>query len=178
MQESRRNSRGDAYVRRPPNREVRIARSRTGLGVYAQRRYQAEEIIGEIQGEVIDDASYSSNYCMDMGGARCLEPAAPFRFVNHSCEPNCYFDSYEVVSATESKPRRRIFLMAWDPIAPGEQLTIDYRWPANMAIPCLCGAKTCRGWIVDPEQLGEVLEREKARIDVAAPSKPTAAVEG
>ena len=44
----------------------------------------------------------------------------------------------------------------------GEELTIDYAWPANAAIVCRCGAGTCRGWIVSPEELSDVLDRDVA----------------
>ena len=147
----------DQPRRRKRERGVRISRTHIGLGVFARQRYQPDEIVGEIEGTVIDDLNYSSNYCMDMGGAHCLEPGPPFRFVNHSCEPNCFFQCYDVVSPTERTPRRRVFLVTYDPIEPGEQLTIDYGWPPNMAIRCRCGAPTCRGWIVASDQLAEVV---------------------
>lgn len=45
-------------------------------------------------------------------------------------------------------------------ILPGEQLTIDYSWPAERAMRCACGSPNCRGWIVDPEELDELSDRE------------------
>jgi hypothetical protein len=42
-------------------------------------------------------------------------------------------------------------------ILPGEELTIDYSWPASRAMPCACGSTKCRGWIVDPEELDELV---------------------
>ncbi len=44
-------------------------------------------------------------------------------------------------------------------ILPGEELTIDYAWPADRAMRCLCGSRNCRGWIVDPVEL-HLLENE------------------
>ncbi len=38
-------------------------------------------------------------------------------------------------------------------ILPGEELTIDYAWPADRGMKCLCGSPNCRGWIVDPAEL-------------------------
>jgi SET domain-containing protein len=38
-------------------------------------------------------------------------------------------------------------------IMPGEELTIDYAWPADRGAKCLCGSPQCRGWIVDPAEL-------------------------
>jgi hypothetical protein len=43
-------------------------------------------------------------------------------------------------------------------IEPGEELTIDYAWPAEAAIPCACGAAGCRCWIVAAEELRVVMQ--------------------
>lgn len=143
--------------RQPRNRGVAIEKTAVGLGVFARQRFQADELIGQIEGDVIDDPAYTSRYCMDMGGSACLEPSAPFRFVNHSCEPNCYFECYETTSEFDKVPRRRVFLFTSADISPGDQLTIDYAWPPGMAIRCRCGSASCRGWIVAPERLEELL---------------------
>jgi SET domain-containing protein len=45
------------------------------------------------------------------------------------------------------------------PINAGEELLIDYCWPADAAIPCRCGALGCRGWIVDPAERHLIEER-------------------
>jgi hypothetical protein len=139
-------------------KEVRVARTPLGKGVFALRGYEPSAVIGEIQGTVIDDWDYSSSYCMDMGDRRCLEPAAPFRYVNHSCQPNCRLNWYDLTAAGESQPRRRVFLLALEPIERGDELTIDYAWPPHMAIPCRCHAPNCRGWIVAREDLGRIGE--------------------
>ena len=148
-EESRGRKRGKA---------VRVARTSVGKGVFAQRTYRGGDIIGEIDGEVIDDVEYGSDYCMNMGDNRRLEPAPPFRYVNHSCEPNCRFDFFDV--RDDSKPpsaRRRVFLLAKYEIRPGEQFTIDYGWSWQGAIRCRCGAPTRRGWIVSVADLPQLL---------------------
>jgi len=137
---------------------VRTGRTRVGKGVFTQRWYQSDEIIGEIEGVVVDDERYGSEYCMDMGDGRCLEPAAPFRYLNHSCEPNCGFRWHDVRAPGDQRARRRVFLYALRVIRPGEELTIDYAWPAAAAIPCRCGSPSCRGWIVARDELA-ALER-------------------
>lgn len=43
-------------------------------------------------------------------------------------------------------------------IMPGEELTIDYAWPADRSVQCLCDSPNCRGWIVDPAELDELQE--------------------
>ncbi|HUY88561.1 MAG TPA: SET domain-containing protein-lysine N-methyltransferase [Pirellulales bacterium] len=129
---------------------VRVGRTPIGRGVFARRRFRAQQIVGVIRGQVIDDPDYSSDYCMELDDGRSLEPAAPFRYLNHSCQPNCELFSWET---DEPAPHDRLWLQALTAIEPGEELTIDYAWPADAAIPCACGATGCRGWIVSPEEL-------------------------
>lgn len=128
-----------------------------GRGVFARRRFVPDEVIGEIQGTIIDDPDYGSDYCMKFGDLLTLEPASPFRYVNHSCEPNCAlicFVGWDEETATE---RRRLCLRSLAAIDPGEQLTIDYAWSADSALPCECGTPTCRGWIVARDQLADLI---------------------
>jgi hypothetical protein len=137
---------------------VRIGRTRVGKGVFSRRRYFEADVIGEIEGDLIYDADYGSRYCMDIGNGLILEPHAPFRFVNHSCEPNCEFDWFDLTAENQTESERHVFLIALHEIRPDEELTIDYNWPANQAIVCRCDAPTCRGWIVDPVELAKVKE--------------------
>jgi SET domain-containing protein len=137
-------------------RKVSVGRARHGRGVFARISFQAEEVIGEVRGRVIDDSHYGSSYSMDLGGSLTLEPRAPFRYLNHSCSPNCELFMYE--AADEPSLAARMFLQAIAAIEPGEELTIDYGWPADTAIPCDCSAINCRGWIVDPAELHLVPE--------------------
>ncbi len=80
-----------------------------------------------------------------------LEPHAPFRYLNHSCEPNCEFDWFD--DAGMNGDVAPVYLIALRDIWPGEELTIDYNWPAISAVPCHCAAASCRGWIVSVDEL-------------------------
>ncbi|XP_028180508.1 histone-lysine N-methyltransferase ATXR7-like isoform X3 [Glycine soja] len=62
------------------------------------------------------------------------------RFVNHSCEPNCYT---KVISVEGQK---KIFIYAKRHIAAGEEITYNYKFPLEeKKIPCNCGSRKCRG---------------------------------
>ena len=73
------------------------------------------------------------------------------RFINHSCNPNCE----TVIEGS------RVFIDAIRSIKPGEELGYDYQltWestddPAELALyACRCGAKRCRGTMLDREPL-------------------------
>jgi hypothetical protein len=133
--------------RSKPHVEVRP--SRHGQGAYAIHRYAKGASLGTVDGEVIHDPEYGSEYCMDLGDGYLLEPAGPFRFMNHSCEPNCRL---VIVERPWLGPPSRLEVEAVREIEPGEELTIDYAWPADAAVVCGCGARSCRGWIVCPDE--------------------------
>jgi SET domain-containing protein len=58
--------------------------------------------------------------------------------INHSCEPNLYSWNF----------KKHILYMSKRVIQRGEELTVDYRFSKDVErVPCLCGAKTCRGTI-------------------------------
>jgi SET domain-containing protein len=73
------------------------------------------------------------------------------RFINHSCNPNCE----TVIEGS------RVYIDAIRNIKAGEELGYDYQltWestddPAELALyACRCGAKKCRGTMLDTEPL-------------------------
>ncbi|HTE39714.1 MAG TPA: SET domain-containing protein-lysine N-methyltransferase [Steroidobacteraceae bacterium] len=104
------------------------------------------------------------------------------RFINHSCAPNC-----ETVIENS-----RVFIEAIRSIQPGDELGYDYQltWestddPVELEnYACRCGAKRCRGTMLDkqPQDLKAKLEavakkraaarRKKAAAKKAAGKKP------
>lgn len=64
------------------------------------------------------------------------------RFINHSCEPNCYA---KIITAENQK---HIVIYTKRPIEVGEEITYDYKFPLeDDKIPCYCGAEKCRGFL-------------------------------
>ncbi len=137
---------------------VRIAPSQFGTGVFATRTFRARQKIASIDGERFDDPEYGSDYCVGIGNS-AMEPDPPFRFLNHSCHPNCELVEIEYIDE-EGGAEYELWLNAVRSIRVGEELTIDYAWPAEAAIPCGCGAAACRGWIVASEDLHRLRGRE------------------
>jgi hypothetical protein len=135
---------------------VRVGPSAYGLGVFALHSFAAHDLLGPIQGKIVADPAYSSDYCMELG-EQSLEPAPPFRYLNHSCQPNCELVIDDNENGDGTRPGLSVWVEICRAIASGEQMTIDYGWPADAAIPCQCGAANCRGWIVAEDGLDEVL---------------------
>jgi hypothetical protein len=62
------------------------------------------------------------------------------RFINHSCEPNCYA---RIITVDGQK---KIVIYSKREIKVGEEITYDYKFPIEEdKIPCLCGNTKCRG---------------------------------
>lgn len=86
------------------------------------------------------------------------------RYINHGCDPNCE-------TVTE---KRRIFIEAIRDIKPGEELCYDYQltWEStddpeeNALYACRCGAKQCRGSMLDVEPLDK--KKKKKSVTQAA----------
>jgi len=133
-----------------------VKETHLGRALFATSVVQAEELVGEVVGTIIDDPDYSSNYCVDLGNNAVLETGEPFRFLNHSCDPNCELILWRY-RRVNGRRYHRVWLQTLREIAAGEELAIDYCWPASAAIPCACQSSKCRGWIVDPEELNELL---------------------
>ncbi len=92
------------------------------------------------------------------------------RFINHGCSPNCE-------TVTED---RRIFIEATRTMKPGEELCYDYQlvWestddPEDLKLyDCRCGAKNCRGTMLDPVPLDKAKQAAKAKKKTKAKTKP------
>ncbi len=136
-------------------RSVQVGETAIGKGVFASRSFPTSAVIGQITGQVINDPEYTSDYCIELTDWLSLEPSAPFRFLNHSCEPNCEFDFDVIDHVRDGSPIDvpHVFVFALRDITEGEELTIDYNWPASHAIPCECGAVSCRGWVVGEDEM-------------------------
>ncbi|XP_050679318.1 histone-lysine N-methyltransferase trithorax isoform X2 [Leptidea sinapis] len=64
------------------------------------------------------------------------------RFINHSCDPNCYSRVVDIHG------HKHILIFALRRITTGEELTYDYKFPfEEVKIPCTCGAKKCRKYL-------------------------------
>ena len=83
---------------------VQIRKTAYGLGVFAFAFIPKGTPIARIAGKIIHEAGYSSDYCIDAGNDKVLEPEPPFCYLNHACEPNCMLAHYVTesdVSETE-----------------------------------------------------------------------------
>jgi len=73
---------------------VRIGKTSYGLGVFAFAFIPKGTPVARVLGQIIHDPHYGSDYCIDAGDGKVLEPVPPFCYLNHACEPNCQLTQY------------------------------------------------------------------------------------
>ena len=122
-------------------RHLVVARTaRTGKGLFTQRAFKRHEIVLELRGELkffvsrtAADAHMFENW-IGIGKDRWIDPAEPFVYLNHSCEPNL-------------SVRGKREMIALRDIAAGEELTFDYSITVDelpWTMDCLCATPSCR----------------------------------
>lgn len=120
-------------------------------GVFAEEWIPPRHKVIEYTGERISrrEAKRRSQrpcvYLFELNSYWCVDGAvggSGAELINHSCDPNLY----AVIL------KGHILYMSKRAIAPGEELTIDYRLDHDAdPAPCRCGAPNCRGTINLPK---------------------------
>jgi uncharacterized protein len=155
----------------PPPLEVRDSPIH-GKGAFATRKIHEGERIIEYLGERMpwDAAAASENpddphtFLFGLSDANLVLNAAiggnDSRWINHSCDPNC--------EAVEE--RKRVFIYALRDVEAGEELFYDYGLQideprtseSEKQFRCFCGAATCRGTLLEPEEEEAEEKQEEA----------------
>nr|XP_015192943.1 PREDICTED: histone-lysine N-methyltransferase 2A isoform X3 [Lepisosteus oculatus] len=129
-----------------------------GRGLFCKRNIDAGEMVIEYSGNVIRsvltdkrekyyDGKGIGCYMFRIDDYEVVDATMhgnAARFINHSCEPNCYS---RVINIDGQK---HIVIFALRKIYRGEELTYDYKFPiedAGNKLPCNCGAKKCRKFL-------------------------------
>ncbi|XP_045454073.1 histone-lysine N-methyltransferase SETD1 [Melitaea cinxia] len=126
-------------------------------GLFAQEPIAADEMVIEYVGQMVRPivadvreahyeatgigSSYLFRIDLDtiIDATKCGNLA---RFINHSCNPNCYAKIITIES------QKKIVIYSKQPIGVDEEITYDYKFPLeDEKIPCLCGAPQCRGYL-------------------------------
>ena len=138
---------------------IKLGDTPYGMGVFASKKIKGGMPVGKIEGEFHPDKKYDSEYCMSFNDG-ALEPEEPYRFVNHSCEPNCELVELVVADQNSGKVFHELWIYSLKTIEEGQQLTLDYAWPYTDAIECQCGSPNCRGWIVAADEVEKVVAKK------------------
>ncbi|KAK5639130.1 hypothetical protein RI129_011622 [Pyrocoelia pectoralis] len=125
-------------------------------GLFCHRDIESGEMVIEYAGEVIRSVladKREKQYTLKGMGCYMFRIDENFvvdatmkgnaaRFINHSCDPNCYSKVVEILG------HKHIIIFALRKIICGEELTYDYKFPFEEdKIPCTCGSRRCRKFL-------------------------------
>lgn len=120
-----------------------------GYGVFSTRRWNRGSVIANVDGVMWREGEKRDDkYSLILAPGIFFDMVDQTRWVNHSCEPNVV-----VEAGVTRQGNGWAQLQALRTIEPGEELFYDYALPPELKERCHCGARTCRGWIVDPSTL-------------------------
>ena len=106
----------------PGNYNLKVKRSKTGLGLYAMEPIKKGSCVIEYVGRVVPlPEQYTSNskYLFAVTDRKTIDGAIrsnTARYINHACKPNCEIEVYW----------GRVYVLALRNIKAGEELTYDY----------------------------------------------------
>ena len=142
-------------------KNVTVLKSRFGRGLFAARPINEGERVFSFTGRVIPLASVCAMgegecYPLQIANGYYLDLDAPWKFMNHSCEPNCgIVHDFDMV--------------ALKPVLPGEELFFDYSttmFERNWKMQCHCGSKACRGEVDDFDRLPKALQKRYLGLNI------------
>jgi uncharacterized protein len=135
-----------------------------GRGVFARAAIKKDARIVEYVGERLtpavaedryDDEKMKRHHTFLFDAGRVVIDATDegneSRFINHSCNPNCYIEI----------EKSRVFIHAKRAIREGDELFYDYWYSTDDSYtiedlrriyPCRCGAPKCRGTLAAPKK--------------------------
>ncbi|XP_031432702.1 histone-lysine N-methyltransferase 2A isoform X2 [Clupea harengus] len=147
------------HLERTSKEAVGVYRSAIhGRGLFCKRNIDAGEMVIEYAGIVIRsvltdkrEKYYNSKgigcYMFRIDDFEVVDATMhgnAARFINHSCEPNCYSRVINV------EGQKHIVIFALRKIYRGEELTYDYKFPIedeSNKLNCNCGARRCRRFL-------------------------------
>lgn len=117
-----------------------------GYGVVATRHFRKGSVITNVDGVLWRAGERRDDkYSLILEDGVFFDMVDQTRWVNHSCEPNVV-----VEAGVTRNGNGWAQLQALKEIKPGDELFYDYALPPELKERCRCGARTCRGWIVEP----------------------------
>jgi SET domain-containing protein len=111
-----------------------------GYGIFAKRDHRKGEVLGEVIGRKVHGSdSFLTHRGIQVGKDRFIEPRrfSLFFYLNHSCKPNAYVDSGQLIARRD--------------IRRGEEIVADYSLFTDFSswdMVCGCRTRSCRKLIL------------------------------
>jgi hypothetical protein len=125
--------------------EVRKDPESGQLAIFTNRKINAEETVSRFGAREEKKAPTYLTIQLDASHHILLKPLF-LQYINHSCYPNCFFDT------------KKLEVIALREIKKGEELTVFYpatEWEMNQPFVCNCNNPECLGVVRGGKHLSE-----------------------
>jgi SET domain-containing protein len=129
---------------------VIVRNSKTGLGVFAAKPLNPMTRTVQFSGPVsaIEDVpAQQLNYILRASRDLYLTPETDARYVNHSCDPNCYIDNDLYIVTRYAIPEGTELTISYNRISETEARDWGNFWHQAWSFQCRCGSDRCYGLI-------------------------------
>jgi hypothetical protein len=132
---------------------IEVARATAGLGLFATEPFDEGAAVDKFEGRTMKYERIPEDqlpYAFELDRNKWIVPATALKYINHSCEPNCFING-------------DLEITAYRRIEKGEEITIMYNevtlvdymkagsklpaWDPRRTFKCVCGARNCIGVI-------------------------------
>jgi uncharacterized protein len=140
---------------------VTVGRSAIGRGVFAAQHLQPGQTILGFEGRVLTTPETIALgpdriFALQVGTTEFVDLMPPARYLNHSCDPNAGI------------VRDRV-LIALRPIAPGEEIRLDYSTAMredHWTMECRCGEYLCRRVVLAFQHLPPITQNRYLQLGI------------
>jgi len=124
------------------NNTLIVKKNGKGLGVYANRSYEKEEIVSKLEYDSIKNRLESSDESIQIDEDKFLDSKYRYvdDFINHSCDPNARID-FSLMNYVALRNIKEGEEITWN------YLTTEYDLEDEIKFNCKCGSKKCLGRI-------------------------------
>lgn len=130
--------------------QIEVRSSQTGLGVFTSADLKAMTRTTQFAGPEMplqDVHAAQLNYVLRATRDLYLVPETSARFVNHSCEPNCFIDDDLFIVTRHEIPAGTELTISYNRISDAEAAAWGDFWHPAWTFNCQCGTPRCCGSI-------------------------------
>jgi hypothetical protein len=132
------------------DQSITVQKSNTGLGVFASETLEPMTRIAQFAGPIstLDQIPKEQlNYILRATKDLYLTPETDARYVNHSCDPNCFIDDDLYIVTRTVIPQGTELNISYNRISEAEAKDWGNFWHPAWSFHCQCGATRCCGYV-------------------------------
>ena len=132
---------------------TQVLSNSTGLGLFAAEALEEGTVVERLEGRVVPYNAIGESdlrYAFEIDSGRWVVPQSSARYINHSCDPNCYISSGLDVMTLRKVSKGEELTTMYNEVALDQFMKSDAvlaRWDGRRSFTCVCGSVKCIGQV-------------------------------